>query len=653
MFDVPSAQPGHAVEERDLDMGAKSDPARSCTCFPEWPSRNRTIQILFEEQVAARPDAIALKLADSQMTYAQLNERANRLAHHLIAFGVKRNDLVGLCMERSADVIVGLLGILKAGGAYVPLDHAYPDERIAFMLADTAAKCVIAHKATSDGLAPFAKNTRVFCLNADDHALANESGNNPDIGSQPEDRAYVVFTSGSTGNPKGVLVGHRAVVRLVRDTNYCEFTPNEVFIHTAPLAFDASTFEIWGPLLNGGSLVVLTPFALTPDALASAVNRHGVTTIWLTSGLFNLVSEQRVDVFKSLRQVISGGDVLSPMHVSRAVNVMEHGVFVNGYGPTENTTFTTCYPLCKGHFLGATVPIGKPIAHTTVFVLDEQMRQVPTGLPGELYTGGEGVADGYLNNPDLTREKFVPNPFGAGKLYRTGDRACFLPDGNLEFLGRMDNQVKIMGHRIEPGEIEGVLRQHPAVGQAIVVARKLPRGDKQLAAYVIPAKPGKFSAADLKHYLAERLPPHMIPARIAQVDEFPLNQNGKVDRGLLATVDPAPAQTAAAGPSATEMERKIATLWSRILGCQVGLDENFFDAGGSSLHLLEVNAELSRMLGKPLEWTELFEHPTVRSLAGRLAGGKDQAASIDKAQERARLQKAAFGRQKMARGVKP
>jgi amino acid adenylation domain-containing protein len=652
MFEDSLVDPGTAVEAC-VASNSRPGPLDRTGLHPAWPCRNRTIHELFEEQAATRPETIAVVTPDSQLTYGQLNERANRLAQRLIKLGVKRGDLVALCMERSADVMIGLLGILKAGGAYVPLDSAYPDERLAFMLADTAARCVVAHKATAARLAPFSGSTKILCLDGSAAEIVAEPNQLPKVGSRAEDCAYVIFTSGSTGNPKGVLVGHRAVVRLVRDTNYCQFTPDEVFIHIAPLAFDASTFEIWGPLLNGGRLVVLPPFPLTPDALAMAIHQYGVTTLWITIGLFNLVAEHRVDVFRNLRQVISGGDVMSPSHVSRAMNVMEHGVFFSAYGPTENTTYSTCYPMRKGHKLGSTVPIGKPIANTTVFVLDERMRQVPTGEPGELYVGGDGVAEGYLNNPELTREKFVPNPFGPGRLYRTGDRACFLPDGNLEFLGRIDNQVKIMGHRIEPGEIEAVLRQHAAVGQVIVVARRMPRGDKQLAAYVIPAQAGEFSAAELKRYLAERLPPHMIPARIAQVDDFPLNQNGKVDRAQLAAIDPAPAQLAGPGSAGTELERKIVALWSRILGCQVGLDENFFDAGGTSLHLLEVNAELSKLLGKPLGWTELFEHPTVRSLAARLSGAKEPNGAIDKVQERARLQKASFGRQKLAKGTRP
>jgi amino acid adenylation domain-containing protein len=477
--------------------------------------------------------------------------------------------------------------------------------------------------------------------------LANEAG--------PEDLAYVIYTSGSTGAPKGVLVGHRAVIRLVRETNYCDFGADQVFIHLAPLVFDASTFEIWGPLLNGARLAVPRPFALTPDALATAIDRFGVTTLWLTSGLFSLVAEQRVDAFRKLRQLIAGGDILSPAHVARALNVMEDGVCINGYGPTENTTFTACFSMAKGHSQARTVPIGRPIAHTTVYILDEQRKQVPPGQPGELYTGGDGLACGYLNNPDLTNEKFVPDPFSSdpvARLYRTGDLVQARADGVLEFLGRVDNQLKISGHRIEPGEIEAALCEHVNVQQTCVVARILPRGDKQLVAFVIPANATAFSAADLKCYLGERLPQYMIPARFIQLDKFPLNHNGKVDRPQLAALEEPTVSQPPSASTGSELEQKIAAVWSRLLGTNVGLDDNFFDVGGTSLLLLETSAALSKVLERTLEWTELFEHPTVRALAARHSGTKQQHGALAGAQDRARRQKEAFARQKLARGIR-
>jgi amino acid adenylation domain-containing protein len=637
-----------------------------------------TVHAVFEEQAAATPDADAILFADRRHSYAWLNRRANRLAHHLIRRGVRRGDLVGLCVRRCPELLVGLLGILKAGAAYVPLDPAYPDERLAFLLDDTAAPLVLAHGPTADRLR-FARNVnhaRVLCLDASAAQLDAEPDHNPAAGATADDLVYVMYTSGSTGTPKGVLVGHRAVVRLVRDVDYCRFGPGEVFLHLAPLAFDASTFEIWGPLLNGSALALLPPVPPGPDELATAIRRHGVTTLWLTAGLFHLVVEQRPEALAPLGQLVAGGDVLSPTHVARALDTMADGVLVNGYGPTESTTFACCFRMTKGYRPGTTIPIGRPVAGRTAHVLDERLRPVPSGAPGELYLGGDGLARGYLNNPELTREKFVPDPFGndpSARLYRTGDRARWCADGTLEFLGRLDDQVKISGHRVEPGEVETTLLRHPAVRQAAVIARSQPRGDKQLVAYVVIAPSpyplplggegrvrGVDGAADtVKRYLADRLPPHMVPAHVVRLERLPLNANGKVDRTALPAPDgPAlsvgrignPSDGAAVPRSRTELEEKVAAVWRRVLDRVVGPEDVFFDLGGSSLQLLEVHAELSRMLGREVPVTALFEHVTVRALAGWLAGAADLDPALSRARDRARRQKDVFTRHKSPKG---
>lgn len=610
---------------------------------------SNAVHDLFETQAVLTPDAIAVVFGDGTLTYRQLNERANRLAYRLISRGVIRGGFVGLCMERSPEVIVGLLGILKAGGAYVPLDPAYPDDRLAFMLQDTAAPIILTHPPTARRLAPFARQAEVVCLDAGDTGAADEPIHNPTTGTTADDPVYVMYTSGSTGRPKGVMVCHRGVVRLVRGADYCDFGPGEVFLLHSPLTFDASTFEIWGPLLNGGRLAVLPPGPPAPDILAGAVRRFGVTTLWLTAGLFHLMAEQRPEDLARVRQLVAGGDVLSPAHVQRTLDARGDGILVNGYGPTETTTFACCFRMTRGSRPTGAVPIGRPISNTTVYVLDEQMRPVAEGVSGELYIGGAGVAAGYLNQPELTQERFVPDPFGAGpgaRLYRTGDRVRVRPDGALEFLGRLDGQVKIAGHRIEPEEVEAALRQHPAVRQAVVAARALPSGEKQLVAYVVAANPSDFSADAIKRYLGDRLPRHLVPAQVVRLGLLPLTPNGKVDRAALPSPDQPALPVAAVAPSGSGVEAEVAAIWARVLGRAVGPDDNFFDLGGTSLQILEIHVVLTRTLGRQIPVMELFEHPTIRSLARRLAGPGDPDPTMTATQDRARRQKEAMARRR-------
>lgn len=602
-----------------------------------------TVHARFEEQAAATPDAVVFP--NRALTYRQLNESANRLAHRLIRRGVTRGGFVGLCMERSPEVVVGILGILKAGAAYVPIDPAYPAERIDFMLRDSAARVVLTHAPTADRLTSLGVET--VCLDAE--PSADEPAPNPSTGSSADDPVYVMYTSGSTGRPKGVLVCHRGVIRLVRETNYCDFGPNEVFLLHSPLTFDASTFEIWGPLLNGGQLAILPPGPPAPDVLASAIRRFGVTTLWLTAGLFHLMVEQRPEELARVRQLVAGGDVLSPTHVQKALDARGSGVLVNGYGPTETTTFACCFRMTRDFRPTGTIPIGPPIANTTVYVLNEAMQPVAEGASGELFIGGPGVAAGYLNQPELTREKFVPDRFGedpSAKLYRTGDRVRVRPDGAIEFLGRLDGQVKIAGHRIEPEEVEAALRLHPAVRQVAVAARPLPSGEKQLLAYAVAADPAAFSADAIKRDLTTRLARYLIPAQVIRLDALPLTPNGKVDRAALMAL-PAPEQPAApAAPAVprtgTGIEAEVAAIWAGVLGRAVGADDNFFDLGGTSLQLLETHAILTRSLDRDIPLMELFEHPTVQSLARHLAGAGGSEPAVTAAQDRARRQKEAL-----------
>jgi aspartate racemase len=592
----------------------------------EYP-RSQPIHALFEEQAAGAPDAVAVLFEGRELTYGELNALANRLAHRLRGLGVGRGTLVGLCLDRSPELIIGLLGILKAGGAYVPLDPLYPDDRLAFMLRDTSAPVVLVHGPTAARLGPVLKQVGALGLDVQNAARAAQDADNPASGATAEDLAYVMYTSGSTGNPKGVLVGHRAVVRLVRNTNYCEFGPGEVFLHFAPLAFDASTFEIWGPLLNGCRLALLRPGPPAPDAVGTAIRRYGVTTLWLTAGLFHLFVDQQAQDLKPLRQLLAGGDVLSPPHVQKALASLRDGVLINGYGPTESTTFACCFRMTKSYAGRESVPIGRPISNTIVYVLDEEgLRPVPVGVPGELYIGGDGLARGYLNNPELTREKFVPDPFNndpTARLYRTGDRVRYRDDGNLEFLGRFDTQVKILGHRIEPGEIEAALARQPDVGESVVVAREVAPGDKRLVAYVTKRNGQALDSAALRARLKATLPGCMVPSAIVPLDRLPLTPNGKVDRAAL----PAPHRAQPGDPGHVgprdETESALVELWEGALGQgPVSVSAGFFDEGGDSLSAMSLLARIEQRFGKKVSLAGFLQAPTIEAVAANLRDEK-------------------------------
>ncbi len=614
--------------------------------------RTKTIHSLFEEHVALTPHAVAIEFEDRKMSYGELNERANLFAHRLRRKGVGQGILVGLCMERSPEVIVAMLAILKAGGAYVPLDPDYPDNRLAFMLSDTRTPVIAAHRPTARRLASSLRRAEVLWIDSAESDARNETATNPELASTADDLAYVMYTSGSTGTPKGVMIGHRAVVRLVQNTNYCRFDRDQVFLQLAPISFDASTFEIWGALLNGARLAIMPPRSPALDDLGTAIRRHKVTTLWLTSGLFNLMVEQRVHDLRPLKQLLAGGDVLSAPHVQKALEILEDGVIINGYGPTESTTFACCYPMSKGYSTGTTIPIGRPISNTTVCLLDEELRPVPCGTAGELCIGGDGLAGGYLNHPELTRQKFIQDPFSSdpgARLYRTGDLARYGPDGEIEFLGRLDDQIKILGHRIEPGEIEAALWQHPGVRQTAVVAAAGTRGEKRLVAYLVPAVRGKIAPAELKDYLARRLPPYMVPTIFVEIDSLPLSPNGKVDRSALPALEPERALAGVSSPPEVGLEQEIARIWRHVLNREVTPADNFFDLGGDSLQLIEVHSELQKSLGRELSIMDLFEFTTVRSLAERLDTEPEPEPAFAQARERARKQKEAFACQKQSR----
>lgn len=617
----------------------------------EYP-RESTVAQLFEQIAAENTNRVAVVFGQTRLTYGELNARANRLAQRLVAMGVREDVMVGCCIERSIELIVAFIAVLKAGGAYVPLDPNYPKERFDFMLEDTRTPVMLTQRRFAGAL-PSTDAVRVLFVDEPPEIVdaAGEGNSAPSGG--PASLAYVMYTSGSTGRPKGVMVENRAIVRLVRNTNYCRFGPDEVSLLFAPVSFDASTLEIWGALLNGGRLIVVPPQASSLEDLGRTIREHGVTTLWLTSGLFNLMVEQRLDDLTPVRQLLAGGDVLSARHLRMVLDRFSECTLINGYGPTENTTFTCCHVMKAGDRVPDAVPIGKPISNTRVYILDEQCRPVAPGDAGELWAAGDGVARGYLNNSEDTAAAFFPDAFASepgARMYRTGDRARWKDDGTIEFMGRMDTQVKILGHRIEPGEIETVLGMNPEIGQVCVVPQVDENGSKRLVAYCVPMPGREPSAADLRKFLAGKLPQYMIPALFVSLSSLPLSPNGKVDRAAL----PAPSvrgdgQASTEAPS-SQFEKTLTALWTRILRVErLGLDDNFFDLGGDSLMIVAVHSNLQKELKTEIPVTDLFEFTSIRSLARHLGDAKPSAPALTEAQLQARKQREAFARQRERR----
>jgi amino acid adenylation domain-containing protein len=584
--------------------------------------RERCLAGLFEDQVEKNPEAVAVVFGDQTLSYGELNQRANRLGHYLQSLSVGPEVLVGICVERSLEMVVGLLGILKAGGAYLPLDPGCPKERLAFMLADAKVKVLLTQEKLISTTAQLP--AQIICLDRDWANAARMPLENVVSEASPENLAYISYTSGSTGRPKGVAITHRNVVRLVKNTNFAELTPDQTFLQLAPISFDASTLEIWGSLLNGARLVVMPPHAPSLAELGSTLRQHQVTTLWLTAGLFQLMVDEQLSSLQTLRQLLAGGDVLSAPHVRKVLQGIGPNRLINGYGPTENTTFTCCYSMTATTEIESSVPIGRPVANTEVFVLDSHLQLTPVGVPGELFAAGAGLARGYLNRPELTAERFIPHPFSAvpgACLYRTGDRARYHPDGNIEFLGRVDHQVKLRGFRIELGEIEQVLGLHPNVREALVILREDAvspgpiESGKQLVAYVVLGAKPAFAMSELRQFLSEKLADYMVPSAFVALAALPLNANGKVDRTALPAPDRSSAADGFVAPR-TPIEEQIAAVWRKVLGWdRVGIHDNFFELGGHSLMATQVASRLPESFGVQLPLRVLFEKPTVAQLA--------------------------------------
>jgi len=628
--------------------------------------KEQCIHELFEAQVERTPEAVAVVLPstspeqapstssgqapstssgqaastgsgqawEEQVTFRELNQRANQLAHHLRSLGVGPEVLVGVMMERSLEMVVGLLGILKAGGAYVPLDPTYPRERLIFMLEDSRTPVTLIQERLKETLPEYAG--KVVYVDAEWQAITKQSEENIVSELRGESPAYMDYTSGSTGQPKGVLIPHRGVSRLLFGVDYVQLDESQTCLHLSSVSFDASTFEVWGPLLHGGRCVVYSERVPTPLDLSDALRRYEVNTLWLTASLFNLVIDEAPAALGGVEQLLIGGEALSVGHVRRGLEHLPAARIINGYGPTEGTTFTCSYeiPPELGEMVGS-IPLGRPIANTRLYVLDTGLKPVPIGVTGELHLGGDGLARGYWERPEFTAEKFVPHPFAEApglRAYRTGDLARYLPDGNLEFLGRLDHQVKIRGFRIELGEIEAVLGQHPAVREVVVVTRppaagrrpeaehRTPNTDPQrLVAYVVAGE--ALVASKLRAFLAKKLPNHMVPQFFMFLDELPLTPNGKLDRKALP--EPEGMRTdleqAYIAPR-TETEELLTAIWGNVLGLdEIGVHDNFFELGGHSLLATQVISRVNGAFGVTVPLRDLFEAPTVAESAGRIA----------------------------------
>ena len=586
------------------------------TTQQEYPC-NVCVPQLVALQAAARPEAVALVAANQKLSYRELNRRANQLAHYLQTLGVRPNVLVGLCIERSVDMVVGLLGILKAGGSYVPLDPTYPTERLTVMLEDAQAPVLVTRRGLTSRLP--SHKAHVICLDADAAILTQQSASDPVSTVTAADLAYVIYTSGSTGRPKGVQITHGSLLNLVFwHQRTFAVTPADRATQVTSPAFDATGWELW-PYLTAGASVYLPDedTRATPTSMRDWLLDHGITITFLPTALAESVIALAWPSKTSLRYLLTGADTLHH-YPSPALPF----VLVNNYGPTEATVVATSGLVLPTAHANLPPSIGRPIANTQIYILDERLQQVPIGTPGDLYIGGAGLASGYLNRPDLVDQKFIPHPFSdepGARLYKTGDLARFLPDGQIAFLGRTDHQVKIRGYRIELGEIESVLHQRPAVRQAVVVAREDVPGEKHLVAYVVADK-YFVSATELREFLHTQLPGYMIPASFVLLKALPLTPNGKVDRAAL----PAPdvMNTLREGPMAapsTPLEKQLAAMVAPLLGLeQVGIDDNFFMIGGHSLLGAQVIMQVGETFGVDLSLRTLFEAPTIRQLSAEI-----------------------------------
>ena len=614
-----AARPGQAVSRLRLASAQALRQIGRWSGTGSAPAAPQAVHLLVEEQARRTPGAIAVSHDGTTITYRELDRWANRLAARLIEAGAGPDRIVAVLAARSPELMAALLAVLKTGSAYAAFEPDLPPERLAQQLADTAAPLALVQDSLRDLLPPGLRTVQL-------PRWSDLTGDAARVGREvhPDALAYVSFTSGSTGVPKGASVPHRAVSRLVRRPDWACFGPGDVFLQLSPVAFDASTLEIWGALTMGARLAVHPAGRVSTGQLARTLAAEKVTVAWLTAGLFDQMVRGHIEAFSGLRHVLAGGDVVPADRVRQLLGAHPGLTFSNGYGPTENTTFTAVWTSCEPP-AGSTVPVGRPISGTRVKILDPLLRPVPAGVPGELYAGGDGLARCYLARPGSTADRFVPDPDPAtpgARLYRTGDLARWRPDGTIDFLGRTDRQVKIQGYRVEPGEVEAVLDRQAGVRQAAVIAQSDGERGRRLLGYVTASQPADSTGlgSRLREALRSELPPYMVPAAVLVLPELPLNRNGKIDRAALPAAWRMPRSLHSDYvPPRTAVEAAVSEEWGDLLGVEpVGIEDDFFELGGHSLIAAELLARLQDRFGVAISARTLYLHPTVAELAESL-----------------------------------
>ena len=590
--------------------------------LPEWMLSPFTVPQLFEQCVAKDSNAVAIEAPGKQWSYAEVNKYANSVANRLLQSGVVPGDLVAISALRSAEMIASVLGVLKTGAAYVPLDASYPDERLRFMLTDTKAAFLIADDSCA---ARLAGNLPERCQAIPLSSFPDEATEPVSFGGDPSDLLCIIYTSGSTGTPKGVMIEQRGVTRLVINPDYASIAPEDVFIHLAPLSFDTSLFEIFGALLNGARVVVLPHSVNQLTRIAEAVQQFRVSIMWLTSGLFSALVDECPNFVQSLRQLVVGGDVVSVPHARKALAAMKEGCLIDGYGPTENTTFSTCHRVRPEDLQTSTIPVGRPINGSGASILNESRQPVNAGEEGEIYVTGSGLARGYWNRPDLTSERFFDIETAPGRrerAYKTGDLGRYRPDGSIDFLGRIDTQVKIRGFRIELTEIELAMSACNQVMASVAVAVPVgAAGDKNLRLCYVPKKGASLTAGEAEQFLGDRLPAYLLPNEYLNLPALPLDPNGKVDRKSLVRMElHKGGEPDLAGSQLNPIETELLAMLQGLLkSSKVSADDDFFLIGGHSLLAARLFAQIEGRYGRRLPLALMLQVRTIRNLAATLA----------------------------------